>query len=454
MFNIFKAKIKPVKYSNEDIINNPAICRFSWVYPVINFGQQAVRQCCRTPMMKVSAEEVEKYKDQIFLNHPKHQKRRLEMIQGIKHTDCNSCWQLEDAHARSAREPFSNIEEFKFHTQPKNEIVAEHPWKLDIEIGNLCNMKCMYCSRLFSTSWANEDLKLNKITFQQLQNEANSSSENFEKYFWAWFEQIKVDLKFLNFIGGEPTINPQYYSFLKKIKLAFKDLPNNQLKISTVSNLNTNEKEFSVFIETIKDLTGYFRFELYVSQDSFEQRSEFIRYGQNWSLWEKNLNHVLAQNFENFHLGLIISINILNLKNLSIFIEKIIDIRSRYTTPIYFQLNTVSDPSYFSPLIGTIDMADDLRNAANLLKSKADLAKTSFEKNNWIEYTKFLVNISESILIKQKDENYLTAQRTKFYSWLVDYEKNRSVNFLKIFPEYFDFYMICKLTSETKKKAT
>ncbi len=455
MFNIFKAKIKPVEYSNEYIIKNPALCRLRWVYPIVNFGQQAVRQCCRTPMMKVSAEEVEIYKDQIFLNHPNHQERRSEMLKGIKHPECNTCWQLESDQVPSPRENFNSKEQFNFLTSQdtgQNPTTSYRPWMMDIELSNLCDLKCMYCNRSFSSSWASEDVKLNKISLEDLKKETPVKSENFEKYFWQWFDQVKDGIVHLNFIGGEPTINPQYYRFLEGIKKAYQYQVRRELSLVTVSNFNASPEQFEKFVNTIADMTEYFNVDIDASQETYGERSEFIRYGLKWENWERNVHTILSRNLNHFTLGIQGALNILSLKTASDFFDKIADIRDQYNTPVYLKTNIISFPSYMSPLIGTEDMAEDLRKAASVVKKRIrpefESQKDRYKNFNWENYSHFLLNLAQSISNKQKDIKSVTKERAQFYQWVNDYEKNRSVQFLETFPEYREFYELCKLADQ------
>ena len=45
------------------------------------------------------------------------------------------------------------------------------------------------------------------------------------------------------------------------------------------------------------------------------------------------------------------------------------------------------------------------------------------------------------------DQN-IRQDRTRFYNFVVEYDKRRDTNFLNTFPEYKDFYNLCKREKE------
>ncbi len=48
----------------------------------------------------------------------------------------------------------------------------------------------------------------------------------------------------------------------------------------------------------------------------------------------------------------------------------------------------------------------------------------------------------------QYDESKINQGRKDFYNWFTEYDKRRDVKFLDTFPEYTDFWNLCKETAE------
>lgn len=432
--------------------DNPSLCKLRWGYPIVNFGQQAVRQCCRTPIFKVQDHEVRALKENIFLNHPYHIERRKEMLKGQRHKDCESCWNLEDNGMISPRQNFTDFKEIDLVSGDssiffKNQSRSKNPWMLDIELSNLCDMACMYCNRIFSSKWAAEDIKLNKISQVQAKEESKGSIPEFETYFWNWFSSIKQNLGHINFIGGEPFLQKKYFECVERINFEYGDRPRKELNFVTVSNFNTPESTFEKLVPLVEKISSLYSVNFDASQESFGARAEFIRYGLSWDTWLKNVNRILSYKFKDFELGIQSAVNLLSLKKLPEFFENIADIRDSHNAIIVLKTNLVSWPTYHSPLIATADFSENLRAAAAIIKKRHNpLLNTKMRGHgsfNWDRYPDFLNNLASSIEDKQTDVKFLKSERSKFYSWVKDYEKTRSVDFLKTFPEYSDFYEVC-----------
>lgn len=436
-----------------EVPKNPALCKFRWGYHIVNFGQQAVRHCCRTPLKRMSDEEVREFKQSIFSNHPFHRERREEMLKGIRHQECQSCWTLEDAGMQSPRERFNSLEEIDSLAGNQSRLESERslarkPWMIDIELSNKCDMACMYCNRFFSSKWASEDIKFNRVSEEQVKAESRGASREFEEAFWNWFSSVKYDLKYINFIGGEPFLNQKYFDSIERIIREFDNQPRRRLVLATVSNFNAPEKTFDKVLPLITKLSQLYNVYIDASQESFGKKAEFIRYGLSWETWLKNVNKVLSYKLENFEFGIQSAINILSLKNLAQFFEAITDIRDHHETFISLKVNTVLSPTYHSPLIASEDFVDDIKKAATFIRSHSRPELTSKMNGHiyygWNQYADFLENLAKSILEKQSDTAYLKSERAKFYSWCEEYQQTRGLNFLETFPEYAEFYEICK----------
>jgi hypothetical protein len=112
-----------------------------------------------------------------------------------------------------------------------------------------------------------------------------------------------------------------------------------------------------------------------------------------------------------------------------------------YNKPVAFKHNIISFPDWQSPLILTPDFADYVDNCVNYMNTVHDMPIVDDVYGRWTEYVKFLENLSTSIRENKTDT---TAQRKKFAEWFDTYDYRRNLNLLSTFPEYVDFYNICK----------
>ena len=83
--------------------NENTVCHLRWGYPNISLSRNEIRTCCKTPFQKISDELLDYHQTDIFLNTHYQKKRRMEMLQGVQHSDCKSCWSLEKTGAKSLR---------------------------------------------------------------------------------------------------------------------------------------------------------------------------------------------------------------------------------------------------------------------------------------------------------------------------------------------------------------
>jgi hypothetical protein len=209
--------------------NENTVCHLRWGYPNISLSRNEIRTCCKTPFQKVSDELLDHYQTDIFLNTTYQKKRRMEMLQGIQHPDCKSCWSLEQSGATSLRgnNPYGFIDFAKRHDMfdefdpPTLERISEevsldskilesnNPFMLEVSLGNTCDMKCMYCNHVYSSQWASESLKNNTINMEIYKQVQTQPNERFINLFWNWVDtKAKHSLDRIGIIGGEPLITP------------------------------------------------------------------------------------------------------------------------------------------------------------------------------------------------------------------------------------------------------
>jgi hypothetical protein len=59
----------------------------------------------------------------------------------------------------------------------------------------------------------------------------------------------------------------------------------------------------------------------------------------------------------------------------------------------------------------------------------------------WDSYILFLKNLADSLRNNTKDE---TVDRKKFAEWFDTFDQRRQLNLVETFPEYREFYEMCK----------
>lgn len=441
------------------------ICTLRWDYPIINFGRSEARLCCRTPGKKISKEEIEKHGTDVFLNNDYQIARRLEMLQGIRHKDCSSCWKLEDNGMISPR---TSHEEFTYKMLQRGVVppdtdkkfndfndwaatvtidnpvlLSYHPTMLEISLGNFCDMKCMYCNHHYSTQWANEAIKYGEIKQSQYDQEFPENDPEYEELFWKWFmETGRYSLDRIGIIGGEPLIMPKFYTFIERLFECYKDLPEKKKKVSLwiVTNLNTPKNYFNKFLEYMPRITDFFNLEIHASMESMGKQAEYIRNGVDWNRFESNVRSLLSKNYD-YAFGFQMAINALNIPHFKDYLVWIKSLHDEYNKPITLKQNVISFPEWQSPLILTSDFSEYLYDAVDWLNSVKDqMLPVNDFYGTWQGYPDFLLGIANGIKNAHPDEE----KRKKFYTWFKRYDQRRGLNFLETFPHHSKFWDLCE----------
>lgn len=437
--------------------NNPeeSLCKMRWDQPTIDLFSGQVRVCCRVPPLPISQNELQSKKTDAILNSDTLIQRRLEMFQGVKHVDCAPCWKAEASGQPSPRvgaeeilkklkkndasfeisDSFSNLD--KSHPILK----SETPSFLEIQMGNLCDLKCIYCWRGNSSKWAQEDLEFGKITQLEFDSLYKKAPESFEVVFWEWLETVAPHLQMISFVGGEPTLQKQFPEILKKAHEICKRQKNSEVKIRIVSNLNCSEQVFSRFSKVISDLDSESRSVLIdISMEAFGNRAEFIRYGLDWKKFDTNLDRLLGAKYKNVQVAISATINALSITSFKDFIHYLGKKQVLFETSIPFIENSVIDPIWLAPEIVPVSFKYYLDEASE------ELEKVSFNSSfqwgyGWRRYAEYVRKIANTIRFPiTTEDNNIKWIRQRFHRGILELEKRRNVDFSRTFPEMKDFF--------------
>jgi MoaA/NifB/PqqE/SkfB family radical SAM enzyme len=147
---------------------------------------------------------------------------------GIKHSSCQTCWDLEETTGTSPRlnynKTFGHLE--KLPAQPRI---------LVIKPGNTCNFACRMCNPETSSSWYSDGFELTKAnlhssswqaeenkninlltfneytrTFENIRNSFNPDNEDF----WATLKEWIPNFEYIDIYGGEPFLVPAMFDVL------------------------------------------------------------------------------------------------------------------------------------------------------------------------------------------------------------------------------------------------
>jgi hypothetical protein len=447
------------------------VCEFKWNYPIFQMDRGEFRSCCRTPSRPVTEEQLQEKGIDAFLNSDHLKQSRLDLINGIRHSDCKTCWGLEDKGMDSPREPdqFWNFMQregmipqehkstsinadvmqealAKVTTIDHKFITSKRPYMLELSLGNTCDLKCMYCNHHYSTQWATEMIKTGDITQEQYDREFPKPAPSFESKFWEWFDRVgRLNIHRVNIIGGEPLIIPKFYEYVDIMKDKLKPLEKipNRVKpiLCIVTNLNTPPNYFKRFMDRLPAITTVFDVELLVSMESLGERAEYIRNGLDWDRFQSNVDALFSRKDVTFNAGFLMTVSVLSIATTKDFIQYATELSRKHDRPIHLKQNIVNYPKWHSPMMLPPSFATYLDDAIEYMEENvSSMPDTVDFFGRYDQYIIFLKSLSEAI--KNNTGNY-TRDKIDFHNWFTRFDEIRKLNFKKTFPEYIDFWNDC-----------
>lgn len=428
-----------------------SLCLHQWDFPCVNLASAKVRACCRIYPRPLEESSIQKYgKDAIF-NDDHNRDRRLDMLNGIRHQECNSCWQLEDNGAPSPR---LGIPEFMEKMQKRLKVTQEelvsmmlepekhpailksyHTFELEISFGNKCDLACVYCSYIYSSRIAQEDIEAGTLDKTTYDLEMKSNTDRFQNVFWEWFaEEGMKSLEVVNIIGGEPLINDLFYENIERmIDICEKSTIQREKKIlvQIITNLNAPPHYIKKFIAELPRLAKHFQLSILASMESTGTRAEYIRYGVNFARFQSNFEEILSNCRDHlYQFGFLSSINVLSITSLPDFLKFALDIRKRHNWPVYLGYNQVLHPEVMSVLSLGPEFASYIHEAISFMdEEKENLPET------WETYRQSLIRLEETVRTLRTDK----ASVLRLKDWIERNDSRRKLDFAGTFPEYTTF---------------
>jgi MoaA/NifB/PqqE/SkfB family radical SAM enzyme len=275
------------------------------------------------------------YTDNIKLNSKEqywdsHQLKNIQknMLDNVRDTGCAICWKKEDRGYSSLRQHSNQI--YADHVEEiKQNKKLDHPFYIDLRLGNLCNLKCRMCISEWSSQIAGEILDnpnedwIDTPTQKVIELDDDT---------WELLEQWLPHVRRVFMTGGEPTIIKRNLDYINKIVASGRS--KEVELIFTTNATNINQK----FIEIGKEFKSV---SYNVSIDAVGPLAKYIRYPSDWDTIENNLKRIKQGVSFNT------TIQWLNMTRLNEIFDYIENCGIEFGG-IWFQL--VTDPHYLDPI--------------------------------------------------------------------------------------------------------
>jgi len=228
--------------------------------------------CAYTSSIKLNSKEQ-------YWNSSQLKNIQKNMLDNMRDTGCNICWEKEDRGYSSLRQHSNQI--YKDHVEDiKQNKKVEHPFYIDLRLGNLCNLKCRMCISDWSSQIAGEILDnpnedwIDTPTQKVIELDDDT---------WKLLDQWLPHVKRVFMTGGEPTIIKRNLDYINKIIACGRSKDVELIFTTNATNIN---KQFIEVSEKFKSVS------FNVSVDAIGSLANYIRFPSNWQTIENNLKNI------------------------------------------------------------------------------------------------------------------------------------------------------------------
>jgi MoaA/NifB/PqqE/SkfB family radical SAM enzyme len=302
------------------------------------------------------------------------------MLDNVRDTGCAICWKKEDRGYSSLRQHSNQI--YKDHIEDiKQNKKAEHPFYIDLRLGNLCNLKCRMCISEWSSQIAGEILDnpnedwIDTPTQKVIELDDDT---------WELLDKWLPHVKRVFMTGGEPTIIKRNMDYINKIVASGRGKDVELIFTTNATNIN---KQFTKVGKEFKSVSYN------VSIDAVGTLARYIRYPSDWDTIENNLKNI--KHGVSFNT----TIQWLNMTRLNEIFDYIENCGIMFGG-IWFQL--VTDPKYLDPIYAPIFMKEKCISDIDNFLNRPFLNEEKFNNILYGELKQSLIQTKE-FLIKNMD---------------------------------------------------
>ena len=420
---------------------SPTFCLAKWQQVTIHLQNGHTHSCHHPQTHKIPVEELEHNPSALHNTSYKKHQRKL-MLQGERPEECGYCWSVEDTQGSHHSDRIKKSSNSTWAI-PYFDKVSKSKWKentipaqVEVSFGNVCNMKCVYCSPVFSSEWWSEVKhegayptsdsynNLDWIAETDRTPYLNKEENPYVEAWWKWWPELKTELKTLRITGGEPFLNKNTYKLFDDLQ---KD-PQPHLTLEINSNLSVPTETIIKALAQLRQLrkNGCVKDVLiHTSCDAHGKQAEYIREGMNYDHW---LIHCKMVRRTGISLHIMVTANMLSIDTMLTFMGDVYRLKHEFKGVTY-GISILHSPKFLNVL---------------------NLPKDDYWTNKFKELDKF---IKEHELTDVNEFNY--SERLKNYflenTWnktetkkmrkdavkfLKEIDRRRNKNFTNTFPSY------------------
>jgi hypothetical protein len=400
-------------------ISTKTACQLKWAWSTIFLYDGTTKSCHRTAESKLTTED--------FMNFHNTEVKiqdRISMLNGQwPATNCAYCKEIESAvdggvSDRIVMNSIPGLSPPDLLVDPTSVIVS--PTIVEVYFRNTCNLGCLYCNGMFSSTINNENLKFGDFSINGVEITATRSNFNdFVPVFWKWFENNFQTLSRFHVAGGEPLLQKEFDVLLDMVE----KYPNPQCEFNIITNLMIPYEKLEAYISRFKKILAHRklkRIDITCSLDCLGPESEYVRYGLNIDLWMKNFNFLLSQTWLYLNVNQVITA--LTIKTMPELVEMIATWKK--TRPLGHRFGLLADKtnSYLAAEnLGGGMFADDARKILSSMSTGTDEDQREFR-------------YMQSIMQKIVNSELNLGEAKKLFIYLNEIDRRRGTDWRTVFP--------------------
>ncbi len=456
--NKVKAKLESVSKS---------FCIAKWTQVSIHLQNGTTHSCHHPPTHKIPAKLLTDQPSALH-NTPQKLQEREEMLKGQRPSGCDYCWRVEDAPGNNISDrifkssfPWSYPHLDRILSDPLNPHFQ--PTYVEVNLGDVCNFKCSYCGPEVSTRWMAEIKEHGSYPTStphpHLKTETMPiplDQENpYREAFWKWWPDLYPSLETFRVTGGEPLLNKDFFQIMEWIK----HNPKPNLTFAVNTNLCPPENKWNQFLTDLKEISkeGQLKeVQVYTSAEAWGKKAEYIRFGMDFELWRNRLWELL-ETIPSVYVTIMATYNALSTSSFEHLLGEVLKIKSeerfynhRRNVPIVIDISYLRYPQHQSIQILTPDFIKEIEKHAAYMKENPEFyikSENRYQRGFLAFETQKMERI-KNWFQAENDKPDAEATRTKnrgdFYAFFSEHDRRRKTDFLETFPEFKDFWELCK----------
>lgn len=398
-------------------IDTATSCPLKWVWSTLYLNTGVTRSCHRT------AESVlDRSNFHGFHNTATKLQDRKAMLDGHwPDNSCQYCRDLEQTGGVSDRLRHRSIsyeQPIEFADNPK--AIEVSPTLLEVYFNNTCNLGCVYCSAELSSAIEQENHKWGDFHHKgvTLINRSDRYQDLVEE-FWKWFDHGFRSLRRLHILGGEPFYQKkEMQTLFDKIR----NNPNPECELNIITNLMISPDLLEHYRDQFREILKrrcLKKIDITCSIDCWGPAQEYVRWGLDLELWERNFQYLLQQKWLTININQTVSV--LTIKTMPELLQRLSIWRKSHRIGHWFS-EVSPGPSYLKPhILGKGMFEKDFDMILSLMP-------TDTEENTMAH--RYMSAISNRIMQHEADQDAIDD----LFVFLREKDRRRGTDWQAIFP--------------------